>query len=73
MPHEPLDSIYRSIALQRIKLIPTLREEPYVELLEKAECFRSNPAMSAEEFAETLARVEDFIKLKKAGVMRKCH
>lgn len=69
MPHEPLDSIYHSIALHRSKAISTLREEPYMEILEKRECFRSNPAMPAEEFAETLAVLEDIIKLKKAGVM----
>ena len=41
-----------------------------MELLEKRECFRLNPAMPAEKFAETLAILEDIIKLNKAGLMR---
>ena len=69
VPQETLNSTYQTVAQSRKVHLAGVQKETYIQLLSEAGCFRENPMMSPEEFAETLARVEDFIKLKKSGAL----
>jgi hypothetical protein len=68
-PQERLNSTYKTVAQSRNVHLAGVQRETYLRLLSEAGCFRENPVMSPEEFAEAVARVEDFIKLKKNGAL----
>src|SRR2546425_6426274 len=68
-PQESRTTIYQSVAQWRNDRFSGHQKEHYMQLLADAGGFNSDTSMSPEEFAETLAHIEDHIKLKRSGAL----
>lgn len=67
-PQTPLHAIYYALAEERTNKSKWLKEFNYLYLLRDAGCFDQRTAPQPEQFAESVASLEEKIRLQASGV-----
>ena len=69
-PQTPLHEIYLSLAEERVQKNTWLTDFNYMNLLRDAGCFDPKTAPQPEQFSETLASVEEKLRLHASSVTK---